>query len=170
MATRSERVTPVDKQGRYFSIVPATNTGTYTSTAISTGVTTDGGFGIRITDVEIGGPTGQTSPIVLSTTGDFSLKAQVTRDAQTAMLGFSDTRVLAYYNLNMSSIVTTSGSEIMQTEWPQEMWLGGETLVVSPTIYFGLTSTGQGTVNVEVRMYYEMVKLSEIDILRILQG
>lgn len=98
---------------------------------------------------------------------DCSIGWSVTRDSKTGVVGYSDADTVYHDGFNVS--LTTSGQIVIPYS---HIWLPPDnTIFVEPTIYFQLDSTTTGLANVAaVRLHYEEIKVSEIDILRLLQN
>jgi hypothetical protein len=136
---------------------------TFKEITIPTGVAPAGGFGLRVTDIEIEVSWAAMTGAVLSS----SFSAQLTKDTQVAVLGYESKKKLSSYKMTM----TGSVAGVIMQEGPTEMVINGELIVVEANVFMGFTSSGYGGVlTVSGRMYYEAVPLTELDILRILQG
>lgn len=146
-----------------------TGVNTYTEAAIPTGITPEGGYGFRILDVEVAA---DMAGSVFSGALYAGIEMQLTKESVGAMIGFDDARVLAYLKRDSvtGSAIANDGT-IFSNEWPWELNMSGEVLTVSPNLYLGLDSFGAtAQITFNYRVYYDLVKLSELEILRILQG
>ncbi len=96
---------------------------------------------------------------------DSAVSFAMTRDSKAAVSGLDDSDTMAV--ISFSNALTTSGEVIVPNTWKYEFPEG--VIVVEPTIYCHLDSTATGlTMTGNVRLYYEEVKLSEVEILRML--
>lgn len=172
MARTDARPVPTNKQTQSFRATLGSVTNTYSSTTISTGITPAGGFGLRILDVNITQQAADQAPLAVSaalaTGGAYSI--QVTKDVQTAMLSMTDQRILA------AAFVAVSGdglaaATVASIELPLELWLPQEEIIVTPNLYVGSkTNAATLTAKFDIIIQYETVQMSELEILRILNG
>jgi hypothetical protein len=155
----------------FFRSGTITVTNTFTEVAIATGLLPSGGYGYRILDIEFG-HTVANAPFVLgTTTPTWNIKGQLTAQSKTAILAYDDPALLAGGCLGQMGLLTTSGVQQLDFELPWELNIPSEVIVVTPNIYLGLvTSSAQVSAYFSARVYYEPVKLSEVEILRIISG
>lgn len=96
---------------------------------------------------------------------DFSIHWSITRDSKTASPGLDDPDCLMLDGVYGS--LTTSGQIVLPARHVYEFTEG--VLVVEPEIYFQLDSAATGlTLTPDLRLYYDEVKLTEVEILRML--
>jgi len=98
---------------------------------------------------------------------DASVYWSMTRDTKAAVPSFGDPDSIWVDGFDWT--LTTSGSAIVPSTW---RWTPPQGIIfVEPTIYFQLDSTATGaTLNARVRIHYEEIKVSEVDILRMLNN
>lgn len=98
---------------------------------------------------------------------DSYLEWAVTRDTKAAMPLFSDTDVILVDGF--ANALTTSGEVIIKGRYD---WVPPPgTILVEPLIYAQLDSGGTGQANTcYMRLHYQAVKLTEVEILRLLNG
>jgi len=92
----------------------------------------------------------------------------ITRDTKTALASLNDDDCI--YKDGFSADFTTSGMAVVQNRW---VWTPPEGLViVEPTIYAQLSSAGLVSMllTMDGRIHYRTVKVSEVEILRILNN
>lgn len=98
---------------------------------------------------------------------DHSIVISLSRDTKTSTIGFDDPDCVAIFGF--SGALTTSGT--YQNQLVQRWVPPAGTIFVEPTIYAQLDSNGTGVaVNCQMRLHYRLVKVNEIDILRLLQN
>ena len=96
---------------------------------------------------------------------DFSIHWSLTRDSKAAIAGLDDGDCIVAGGIYGS--LTTSGQIVLPACYHHEFESG--IMAVEPTLYFQLDSNATGlTLSPDVRLYYDEVKLSEVDILRML--
>jgi len=96
---------------------------------------------------------------------DCSIHYSLTRDSKAAIAGLDDSDCTAAGSLYAS--LTTSGQIVFPGLFEYNFPDG--VMVVEPNLYFQLDSAATGlTLSPDVRLYYDEVKLSEVDILRML--
>lgn len=136
----------------------------YVELGIATGIVPADGLALQIERIDICGKDTDTAWQVGAAQ---RLMMAVSRDTKTAMPEFSDPDVLWKYVIEFG--ISTSGAfthhRSMSITPPSGLF------VVEPTIYFQLDSTSFGqALDFDVRLYYTEVKLSEIEILRLLNN
>jgi len=96
---------------------------------------------------------------------DAEIHWSLTRDSKTAIAGLDDRDCILADGFFLS--LTTSGQVAVPAQW---IWHPPEgTIVVEPTIYAQLDSTASGlALQATMRLHYEPVKVSELEILRAL--
>jgi len=96
---------------------------------------------------------------------DSAIEWSLTRDTKAAMSNLADSDVI--YQAGIFNALTTSGEIMVPGLFTYDFPDG--VLVVEPSIYAQLDSAATGlTMSAYMRLYYETVKLSEVDILRML--
>lgn len=131
---------------------------------IPTGVTPSGGYGLRVVDLELFARPGN-----LSAAGSSYLEFALCKESQASMPNYNNTDVLG--QLIMYHTTTAAGVGLWAMDFPVELPLNGEILAVDTSLYLDVKSANMGAaVTVYGRMFYEQVALSELEILRILQG
>jgi hypothetical protein len=127
-----------------------------------TGIDPSGGKGWMLTRLEVAIPV---LPGIQALSADAEMHWSVSRDSKTAVVSLDDADSIAMGGFFNS--LTTSGQVLVPALFVHEFAPG--IIVVEPTIFFQLDSTATGLANVnDFRLYYEEVKLSEVDILRML--
>lgn len=152
-----------EKIQRYLSMT-ATQPGvdTFVEAQVSTEILPENGLSYRVTFIELL----FTNPMnVLS--ADCRIRWSITRDTKTGFAALSDPDSILSDEIDVS--LTTSGQLLIPQRYAYPALPG--IYIVEPTIYLQLFSASSGTTNVmDARIYYEEVKLSELDILRILNN
>jgi len=98
---------------------------------------------------------------------DFTMQMVLSRDTKTAIAELNDPDVMWKEAVWLQ--FTTSGVQLVPSKFEYRPPLG--LYIVEPTIYFDLDSTTTGVANtVHGRIWYEEVKLSEVEILRLLNN
>lgn len=96
---------------------------------------------------------------------DFSIHWSLTRDSKAAVAGLDDSDCIEAGGIYGS--LTTSGQILLPSVYHHTFEEG--IIVVEPMLYFQIDSNATGlTLSPDVRLYYDEVKLSEVDILRML--
>jgi len=96
---------------------------------------------------------------------DCNIEWSLSRDTKAAMSTLADSDVI--HQASIFNALTTSGEILIPGLYGYDFPDG--VLVVEPTIYAQLDSASTGlTLTAYMRIYYETVKLSEVDILRML--
>jgi hypothetical protein len=91
----------------------------------------------------------------------------LTRDTKLAVSELSDPDVI--YRGGYATSLTTSGQLLIPDSWSYTPQTG--MIIVEPTVYFSLDSDATGlTMTLNGRIYYEEVKLTEVEILRLLNN
>lgn len=116
----------------------------------------------------------QVSEVILSFQSVFSTLAadawvqwSLSRDTKTAAYGMQDADIMLFDGFSFS--LTTSGAAVIKQQYRYENLRG--LYIVEPTIYAQLGSATTGITNVAtMRIYYDEVKMSEVEILRILNN
>lgn len=128
----------------------------------TTGISPSMGIAWVLTRLEVFFPQ---SNALQNVSADFSVHWSLTRDSKTAVSDFSDADCMAAGGFYGS--LTTSGQIILPAYYQYEF--GSGLLVVEPEVYFQLDSAATGlTLSPGVRLHYEEVKVSEVEILRML--
>jgi len=103
--------------------------------------------------------------VLQNISADCSIHFSLTRDSKTAIAGLDDGDCIAARSVFVS--LTTSGQVVIPGLFEYDFPDG--VMVVEPALYFQLDSATTGlTLSPDVRLYYDEVKLSEVDILRML--
>jgi len=98
---------------------------------------------------------------------DCSVYWSIARDTKTAVAALSDADSILYDGLDIA--FTTSGAVMVPLTYTYEPSDGF--FIAEPNIYVQLDSNATGeTMTCNVRMFYEEVRASEVDILRLLNG
>jgi hypothetical protein len=131
--------------------------------SITTDIIPADGEGWLLSRIEI-----QFDPTALAAlSADASIIWSGSRDSQTAVRGYNDAD--AFYVGGRVFSLTTSGTYQQPLVEVFDPPVG--TIFVEPTMYFQLDSTATGGIVIATfRVHYTMVKLTEIEILRILQS
>lgn len=96
---------------------------------------------------------------------DSAIQWALTRDTKAALASLDDSDVIVCGGI--FNALTTSGEIVVPSLWLYEFPAG--VIVVEPSIYMHLDSAATGlTLTAHARLYYEEVKLSEVEILRML--
>jgi len=98
---------------------------------------------------------------------DFFIAWSLTRDSKLAIAQYDDPE--CFLSDGIAHLLTTSGSSIINTSYRYNP--PGGILLVEPSVYFQLDSTGVGgAVTAYARLAYDEVKVTEVDILRLLNN
>lgn len=121
------------------------------------------GMGKRITAIELL----FTPNFLLSVAADAYVKWSLSRDTKTAIGEYSDTDIV--YGDGIEFTFLTSGAGVNRHN---QMWIPPVGIfLVEPIIYAQLDSNATGnTITANWRIHYEDVKLSEVEILRLLNN
>lgn len=129
-----------------------------------TGLLPANGYGMVVDFVEYDLDTAD-----LDGAGEAVFGLEITKSAETGLLGLGDSDVLLAEGLKMFAVGTANASAAVQ--FPLRQDVDGELIVVSDVIHMGFDSTNLlSAANVVGRIGYRTVKMKEVDILRILQG
>jgi hypothetical protein len=133
----------------------------FVETAITTNLVPSDGYAFKLTKM-FWDATGYEG-LGNNMTTEFGLS----RDTKAAVARYSDADCMYYNGYIIEEI--TSGA--LQRPLSGEVDFPDGIYVVEPTIYLDLDSTGtSATKTLHVRLYYEEVKLSEVEILRLLNN
>lgn len=147
---------------RYFSATATQGSAdAFVQASIDTGIIPADGVGLRVVTMEVVHGT------LSAVSADGDIQWSVTRDTKTAVTGYNDDDSILYDGVWWA--LTTSGqiSGQLLHRYPQVEGV----FIVEPTIYFQLDSAATGAQNTAfLRIYYEEQRLSEVDILRILNN
>jgi len=128
----------------------------------ATGIDPGAGKGWLLTRVETWFPIASN---LQGMSADAAVHFALTRDSKAALSDLSDSDVI--FCDGFSNALTTSGEVVVPNLYVNVLPEG--TVIVEPTIYAHLDSTATGlTMTAHMRIYYEEVRLSEIEILRML--
>jgi len=136
---------------------------------VATGVTPQVGYGLILLGWEW--QLAPTSSVSAAATM-FNLNVVMTKDTQTAILGETNTNVLSASGLLVFGPAAANvGLGLIQQPVAIDLQKYGQILAVTPNLYVSVDSTGlTSALTVEGRIFYESIKLSELEILRILQA
>lgn len=139
----------------------------FVEASVSTELLPENGFAYKITQMEVVQRVGASR--VLTDTADSNLVWSLCRDTKTAVANYSDNDCLmcggTLYNYSGAAFAFLNNQR--EVIVPSVVGL----YVVEPTLYFQLDSTGiTAAQTMDVRLYYEEVKLSEVEILRLLNN
>jgi len=143
-------------------LVSQSGADTFTSASISTGLTADGKAGWNVIAIEAYWADAASVPAA-----DWSLSAVCQTVATATLFGEDDEVARVSWGVQ-----NTAGVAVAYQYEPYKASILFEPRVtVQPTIYFGVASsnTGQSN-NLICVVYYEIVKLSDIEVLRLLAG
>ncbi len=143
-------------------LVTQSGADTFTSVAIDTNLTVDGKSGWEIVAVEAYWSDG-----AAVAAGDWYLNAKLATISTSTL--FTDDDEIARLDWGMQN---TGGVAVAVSYEPfRGVSLNEPRLTVQPTIYVGVESSGTSQANdVLFRVYYNIVKLTDIEVLRLLQG
>ncbi len=134
----------------------------FAQTSESTGIDPSGGKGWMLKRVEVQFPIAGN---MQGLSADAALHWALTRDSKAALSDLDDSDTI--FAGGFSASLTTSGQIMVPNVYVHEFEDG--IMVVEPTIYCHLDGTATGlTLTANFRLYYEEVKLAEVDILRML--
>jgi hypothetical protein len=129
---------------------------------LDTGIIPENGEAWLINRIEM-----QFPAILSGISADSNIDWSITRDSKASVVGFSDPDTV-YYD-GFVNALTTSGQVIIPTLRTYTPEAG--TIFVEPTIFAQLDSATTGlTMQCYMRIYYELVKVTEIEILRLLNS
>jgi hypothetical protein len=151
--------------GKYLSIL-ATQGGAdaFVQQAITTNLIPSDGYAYKIIGVDL---CFTDASGLQAISADSSLVMSLTRDTKTAVAEYSDPDTI--WRDGTAFSLTTSGQLAIpqRHDWAPPF----NAYIVEPTIYFQLDSAATGcTSTIAGRLYYEEVKLSEVEILRLLNN
>jgi len=127
-----------------------------------TGISPASGFCWELIRVEVMIPN---SVAIEAIAADFSISWALSRDTSAALADLSDADTI--YAEGFAVPLNTNGSAEVNRLWTYTPPPG--TIVVSPNIYGTIDSTGTSlTLDIDMRVYYQEVKISEVEILRLL--
>lgn len=139
----------------------------FVQTSISTGLTPDLGI-IAVIDSIIFEVTTAIGIAVVGTSPDFEVT--VTRATKAAIPDLSDADLLAKYKYKMGNLAAT-GLPLAVMEGPVALVIPGKQIIVGPTVFVQLDTTGFTVVQTIVgRVNYHTEKMSKQSILEILYG
>jgi len=134
----------------------------FVQASISTGIVAEDGVGLEIVALEF-----TFNGLIEAIAADSNIVWSLTRDTQTAVIGLNNTDCIIYDGIMVGLVTSGMFSSPVRRAYSDIQGL----FIVEPTIYFQLDSNGTGITNqMDVRIYYKEVALSEVDILRILQN
>jgi len=135
----------------------------FAETPIVTEISAADGMIWKVLGLEIAFDPAQLSGV----SADGSIQWQLTRDTKNAISNYADPDVVMRGGLAWA--LTTSGMILMPVD---QRWVPvGDCIFAEPTIYVALDSTATGAALViTARIYYELVKATELEILRMLQN
>lgn len=138
---------------------------TFTELDIATGVSSVGGFGLRVTDVIF-----DIADVITINAAGAHINLQVNREARTSLADITNPRLIGKTRLNWVGVSPAAGGSLVQL--PLDLTLmEGEQLVVDDTLYVHMHTAGfTAALRAVGRIYYEQVSLTELDILRIRQA
>ena len=135
---------------------------TFVQASVNTEIVPADGYAFKVTGIDFA----ITSPLN-GIAADCRLQWSLSRDTKTAICPYNDSDSILYDQFNVS--FTTSG--IIYIPGSSRYRNLDGIYLVEPTIYAQLASASTGLTNVaDWRIYYEEVKLSEVEILRILNN
>lgn len=127
-----------------------------------TGIDADRGMGWMIDRVEV---MFGNDIALQNVSADFSISWSLTRDSETAIVSLDEAS--AIFAGGIAGSLTTSGQILLPRV---HTWIAPQGIVVvNPNLYAQLDSDATGlTLSADFRIYYSSVKLSELEILRML--
>jgi len=148
---------------RYLSL---TNTqggaDTFNETSVATEILPENGLVYKITGIDF-----MLLNPMQTLAADFYIQWSLTRDTKTAAATIADPDSFLFDRLTLA--LTTSGAVLIPNVFRYQNLNG--LYIVEPTIYAQLQSATTGlTLVADWRVYYEEVKMNEIDILRVLNN
>lgn len=143
-------------------LVTQSGADTFTAGSISTGLTADGKAGWSIKSIEAFWSDG-----AAVAAADWSLSAALTTISTATAFGDDDEIARVSWGLQ-----NTGGVAVAVPYEPQKRYdLLEPRVTVQPTLYAGITSSGTSNANdVILVVYYDIVKLTDIEVLRLLAG
>lgn len=143
-------------------LVTQSGNDTFTAASITTGLTVDGRAGWSLTAIEAYWVDG-----AAVAAGDWSLHAKLATISTST--SFVDDDEIARVDWGMQN---TGGVAVSVPYEPfRGISLAEPRVTVQPTIYVGVESSNTGQANdVVFRVYYEIVKLTDLEVLRLLAG
>lgn len=147
---------------RYLTIVVTQGSAdAFVQGSVATGIVPEDGLGLQVVGMEVVlGP-------CESVSADFDFQWSLSRDTKTAICTYVDSDSILYDGFSGS--LTTSG-QILIPLGHRYPFVDG-IFIVEPTVYFQLDSAATGFAqSAAVRIYYQEVSLSEVDILRVLNN
>lgn len=143
-------------------LVTQTGNDTFTTGSIATGLTVDGKAGWSIIAIEAYWVDG-----AAVAAGDWTLNAKLATVSTST--SFVDDDEIARVDWGLQN---TGGVAVSVPYEPfKGISLAEPRITVQPTIYVGVESTSTGQANdVVFRVYYEIVKLTDLEVLRLLAG
>jgi hypothetical protein len=143
-------------------LVTQTGSDTFTSAAIATGLTVDGKSGWSIHAIEAFWSDG-----AAIAAGDWTLDAKLaTVSTSTAFSDDDEIGRLSWGQQNTAGVAVTVPFEPLKGYGLLE-----PRVTVQPSIYVSVASTGTSNANdVVFRVYYEIIKLSDLEVMRLLAG
>jgi hypothetical protein len=134
----------------------------YAQTGVVTDIIPANGKVFEITAIDI-----QIRSDISAISTDCQIEFSFSRDTKSAICTLDDADCIIYDRF--THMLTTSGAVVMPSGRRFQQLSG--IYVVEPVLYFQFDSTGTGlTMTADARVYYEEVKLSEVEILRILNN
>lgn len=152
-----------EKIQRYLSLT-ATQGGadTFVQASVATDIIPEDGLVYKVLGIDV-----QLSAAMQTITGDAALYWSFSRDTKSALCALSDPDCMLMDGVVMP--LTTSGWIVLPAAYRYTDM--SALYIVEPTIYLQVSSVTTGLVNiVNARIYYEEVKMSEVEILRILNN
>jgi hypothetical protein len=148
---------------RFLSLVSQSGADVATNVLIDTGLTTDSKTGLLITEIECHWVNGKTA-----VAADYSCSI-VLGTLPTGAPGFNSADEIARIEWACQN---TAGVAVAFPIEPVKQYTVPEgRLTAQPSLYLTLTSVATGQSNVAaVRVYYEVVKLSDLEVMRLLVG
>ena len=140
-----------------------TQSGADTFTAVALALPAlDGKSGYQFNGLEVYSTNGNTIAAV-----DFVLNAEL--QVQSTVALFTDDELIARIGWGVQN--TAGVAVALPFETRKELSLFEPRVTVQPLIYVGISSSGTAIANViDFRVYYEVIKMTELDYLRLLAG
>lgn len=134
----------------------------FTSVAIPTSITSDGKMGLSLTGFAVEWSNGQAAAA-----GDWLMTAKIATVPTNTTYGDPDEIIRVEWGLqNTGGVAVAVQFEPVKTEIVFE-----ERVTVQPNLYLNISSSATGQANtVNVILYYNTVKLSDLEVLRLLGG
>lgn len=135
---------------------------TFTNVAIETNLTADGKTGWSIKGIRVFWSNGETVPAA-----DFEVNCTLSTSSSTPSFTSPDEILRVSWGMqNSGGVAVAVGYEPIKEEIVFE-----ERVTVQPNIYLGILSANTGIANiVNYQIFYETVKLSDLEVLRLLAG